>query len=68
VTHVLVVANETVAGRALTDTLERLERRGREGEVRSGWLRKDVVRRLAVATRLPVEHVEVKREAVGAPS
>jgi predicted deacetylase len=30
----------------------------------SGWLRRDVVERIREATKLPVEHVEVAREAV----
>jgi hypothetical protein len=36
------------------------------GEARSSWLRKDVVSRLRDATKLPVEHVEVELEALGA--
>jgi len=36
------------------------------GAARSTWLRKDVVSRLAEATKLPVEHIEVEPEAVGA--
>jgi hypothetical protein len=36
------------------------------GEARSSWLRKDVVTRLREATKLPVEHIEVEPEAVGA--
>jgi hypothetical protein len=36
------------------------------GQARSSWLRKDVVSRLREATKLPVEHVEVEPEAVGA--
>jgi hypothetical protein len=36
------------------------------GKVRSSWLRKDLVSRLGEATKLPVEHVEVEPEAVGA--
>ncbi len=39
--------------------------RGRE---RSSWLRKDLVTRLEEATKLPVEHVEVEPERVGASS
>jgi hypothetical protein len=38
------------------------------GEARSSWLRKDLVTRLRDATKLPVEHVEVEPEAVGAAS
>jgi hypothetical protein len=33
---------------------------------RSRWLRKDLVTRLREATKLPVEHVEVEPEAIGA--
>jgi hypothetical protein len=36
------------------------------GAARSSWLRKDVVTRLRDATKLPVEHVEVEPETVGA--
>jgi hypothetical protein len=36
------------------------------GEARSSWLRKDVVTRLREATKLPVDHVEVEPESVGA--
>ena len=36
------------------------------GEARSTWLRKDVVTRVRDATGLPVEHVEVEPQAVGA--
>jgi hypothetical protein len=36
------------------------------GQTQSSWLRKDVVSRLREATKLPVEHVEVEPEAVGA--
>ncbi len=36
------------------------------GTARSSWLRKDVVQRLRESTRLPIEHVEVAPEAVGA--
>jgi hypothetical protein len=36
------------------------------GAARSSWLRKDVVTRLRDTTKLPVEHVEVEPEAVGA--
>jgi hypothetical protein len=36
------------------------------GATRSSWLRKDVVTRLRDTTKLPVEHVEVEPEAVGA--
>ena len=35
---------------------------------KSSWLRKDVVTRLRDATKLPVEHVEVEPELVGAAS
>jgi hypothetical protein len=36
------------------------------GKTKSSWLRKDVVTRLRDATKLPVEHVEVEPELVGA--
>ena len=36
------------------------------GKARSSWLRKDVVSRIRESTNLPVEHVEVEPEAVGA--
>ena len=36
------------------------------GKARSSWLRKNLVTRLREATKLPVEHVEVEPEAVGA--
>ena len=36
------------------------------GSMRSSWLRKDIVTRLREARKLPVEHVEVEPEAVGA--
>ena len=36
------------------------------GEARSSWLRKDVVTRLREATKLPVDHIEVEPESVGA--
>jgi hypothetical protein len=38
------------------------------GEARSSWLRRDIVARLRETTKLPVEHVEVAPEAVGAPA
>jgi hypothetical protein len=36
--------------------------------MRSGWLRRDLVERLRSETGLPVEHVVVEPEAVGAPA
>jgi hypothetical protein len=38
------------------------------GAARSSWLRKDLVTRLREATKLPVQHVEVEPETVGAPA
>jgi len=36
------------------------------GKAQSSWLRKDLVTRLREATKLPIDHVEVEPEAVGA--
>src|SRR5918997_1387572 len=70
--RILVVANETVTGKALIDSVR--EKAGGERdydeviisthpETRSGWLRQGLVDRVRRASGRPVEHVVVDLEA-----